>query len=166
MNHEFVGQVLGFIVANSAAIGDALEADELMVPYVISIKDGKREITDFESDTQELSVKLAESELAKLSESVDAWSYSRDGLITLDNGEKQDVFLFKIWAKGMSQPLEAYQMYEKSTFKLIGNVKILNYVETGLSAEHQDDFVDGLDEGIAAHPIGNQQWESWLMQAN
>jgi hypothetical protein len=97
-----------------------------------------------------------------LSATVDAWSYSQDGLITLDDGSQQDVFVFKVRAEGMSEPLQAYQMYQKHPFKLLGNVQIQNYSEAGLLSEQQADFIDGLDAGIDAHPTGSQKWESWL----
>lgn len=162
MNHELIGQLLGFIMAHSAAIGDSLELNELLVPFVITENKGERISLEFEADTQELAVAKAEKKLAELSNDVDAWSYSQDGLVTLQDGSKQDVFFYKIWSKGMSEPLQAYQMYQKHPFKLIGNVRILNYTESGLSADHQEAFIAGLDNGISAHPNGNEKWESWF----
>ena len=162
MNQELIGQLLGFIMAHSAAIGDSLEADELLVPFVITENKGERKSLEFEADTQELAVAKAEQKLTELSNDVEAWSYSQDGLVTLEDGSKQDVFFFKIWSKGMSEPLQAYQMYQKHPFKLIGSVQILNYVESGLSADDQEAFIVGLHNGISAHPTGSEKWESWF----
>lgn len=162
LKHEVIGQILGFIMAHSAAIGDSLAEHELMVPYVITIDNGKRESIEFEAETQQQAVIAAEKKISELSQSVEAWSYSQDGLVTLDNGEKQDVFFFKIWVKGMSEPLQAYQMYRKHPFKLIGNIQILNYFESGLLANEQEHFSLGINEGIESHPTGSKKWESWL----
>lgn len=149
-------------MAHSAAIGDSLAENNFMVPYVITINNGKRESMEFEAETQQQAVNAAEKKLPKLSRSVEAWSYSQDGLVTLDSGEKQDVFFFKVWVKGMSEPLEAYQMYQKTPFKLEGNIQILNYSESGLLADKQDQFSVGINEGIESHPTGSKKWESWL----
>ena len=162
LKHELIGQILGFIMAHSAAIGDSLAEHELMVPYIITINNGKRESIEFEAETQQQAVNAAEKKLSELSLSVEAWSYSQDGLVTLDNGEKQDVFFFKVWTKGMSEPLQAYQMYRKQPFKLIGNIQILNYSESGLLANMQKQFSAGINEGIESHPTGSKKWESWL----
>ena len=162
MKHEVIGQILGFIMAHSAAIGDSLAQHELMVPYVITVNNGKRENIEFEAETQQQAVNAAEKKLSELSQSVDAWSYSQDGLVTLDSGEKQDVFFFKVWVKGMSEPLQAYQMYRKHPFKLSGNIQILNYSESGLLSQEQELFAEGINEGIEAHPTGSKKWESWL----
>lgn len=157
LKREVIGQILGFIMAHSAAIGDSLAEHELMVPYVITINNGKRESMEFEAETQQQAVSTAEKKLPELSRSVEAWSYSQDGLVTLDNGEKQDVFFFKVWAKGMSEPLQAYQMYKKYPFKLIGNIQILNYSESGLLAKEQEQFSAGINQGIESHPTGSKK---------
>jgi hypothetical protein len=162
LNHELVGQLLGFIMAHSAAIGDSLEANELLVPFVITENEGERKNVEFEADTQELAVAKAEKKLTELTNSVDSWSYCQDGLVTLQDGSKQDVFFYKILSKGMSESLQAYQMYQKQPFKLIGNIQILNYTESGLSADQQEAFIAGLDNGISAHPTGSEKWESWF----
>jgi hypothetical protein len=162
LKHEVIGQILGFIMAHSAAIGDSLAQHELMVPYVITINNGKRESIEFEAETQQQGVNTAEKKLSELSQSVEAWSYSQDGLVKLDSGEKQDVLFFKVWVKGMSEPLEAYQMYRKYPFKLIGNIQILNYSESGLLSQGQEQFSEGINEGIESHPTGSKKWESWL----
>lgn len=159
MNHELVGQLLGFIMAHSAAIGDSLEVNELLVPFVILENGSERSSIDFEAETQELAVSLAEKKLPELNKTYESWSYSQDGLVTLQDGTKQDVFFYKIWTRGMPEPLQAYQMYQKHPFKLLGNVQIINYAESGLSAEQQEAFIKGLDSGINSHPTGSNKWE-------
>jgi len=163
VNNEFIGQLLGFIMAHSASIGDELKEGELLVPYVITNSlEGERELFNFESDTQENAVMTAKEKLAEFSKTEFSWSYSQDGFITLENGERQDVFLFNIWAKGMNEPLEAYQLYSSSPFKLIGNIQVLNFEDTGLDTKNTEAFIKGLDEGISFHPTGSKKWDSWF----
>lgn len=161
MNHEFIGNILGFILAHTAAIGDVLEKDELLVPYVITINDGKRSSTEFESETQTQAIENAEKQFFSLVSSNVTSSLARDALITLKDGKKQDIFLFKIWVEGLNKPIEAYQMYQKYPFKLIGHIQIVNYIESGLSPDEQQKFISGLDSGINEHPTGSKKWESW-----
>ncbi|TLU64198.1 hypothetical protein FE810_12925 [Thalassotalea litorea] len=161
MDHENIGQLLGFIVAHSASIGDELKERELMVPFVISVLDNHPTVIDFEAETQEMAVNNAEAKLAELSLSADAWSYAQDGMVTMDDGSEQDVYFYKVWLNGMVEPLLAYQMYQKYPFKLKGNVQILNYVEAGLSPDLQEPLINGLNVGISSHDTANQKWDSW-----
>lgn len=161
MNNEIVGKLLGLVMAHSALIGNSLEPGELMVPYVITEQSGKREIINFEADSQEQAVDNANKTLIELTSKDGAWAYSQDGLITTENGNKQDVYFFKIWAKGMTNPLEAYQMYDSTPFKLVGNIQILNFDETGLDMDKTEEFITALTDGINSHPTAGDKWESW-----
>ncbi len=159
---ELTAKLLGFIMAHSALIGDSLQPGELLVPYVIIENAGKREVLEFEAETQQIAVQNAENKLKSLIGSVDAWAYSQDGLITLDDGKKQDVFLIKVWVKGLKEPLQAYQMYAPHPFKLIGNVQILNYESSGLSLNEATQFERSLREGIHSHKNAAIKWNSWF----
>lgn len=159
---ELAAKLLGFIMAHSALIGDSLQPGELLVPYVIIENAGKREVLEFEAETQQIAVQNAENKLKSLIGSVDAWAYSQDGLITLEDGKKQDVFLIKVWVKGLKEPLQAYQMYTPHPFKLIGNVQILNYENSGLSLNEVTQFESSLSEGINSHKSAAIKWNSWF----
>jgi hypothetical protein len=161
MNNELIGKLLGFVMAHSALIGDSLEPGELMVPYVIFEQSGKRKVIDFEADTQELAVENADKKLIELSSKEGVWAYSQDGLITTENGNKQDGFFFKVWTPGMTKALEAYQMYDSTPFKLVGSIQILNFEETGLDIDTTEEFINALTDGISSHPSAGQKWESW-----
>lgn len=158
-----VGKIIGLALAHSVLIGSELQEGELLVPVVIYQEGENRSIKTFEADTQEEAVILGQEFLSSLSEKSDSWAYVQDGLITLPNGNKQDVYFIKSWAKGMSEPMELYQMYTAQPFTLIENIKVLNYADTGLSAEDADSFIDALDEGIFSHPSATkQELEKWF----
>jgi hypothetical protein len=158
-----IGKIVGLVLAHSVLIGSDLQEGELLVPLVIYYQGENREIKTFAADTQENAVILGQQFLSTLSEKSDSWAYVQDGLITLKNGNKQDVYYIKAWAKGMSKPLELYQMYNTQPFKLVDNIKILNYAETGLTPEDADSFVAALDEGIFSHPSAiEEDLEKWF----
>jgi hypothetical protein len=158
-----VGKIIGLVLAHSVLIGSDLNESELLVPVVIYYQGENREIKAFEAETQQDAVNLAQEFLSSLSAKSDSWAYVQDGLITLPNGKKQDVYFIKGWAKGMSEPLELYQMYNTQPFKLVENIKVLNYSDTGLSDEDADSFIVALDEGIFSHPSATkQELEKWF----
>ncbi len=122
-----------------------------------------REIKTFEADTQQDAVILGQEFLSTLSEQSDSWVYVQDGLNTRSNGNKQDVYFIKAWAKGMSEPIQLYQMYNTQPFGLIENIKVLNYGDTGLKTEDADSFINAMDEGIFSHPAATKkELEKWF----
>jgi len=160
---EVVGKIVGLILAHSVLIGSDLPEGELLVPVAIYYQGEQRDIKAFEADTQQDAVKLGQEFLSTLSEKTDSWAYVQDGLVTLSNGNKQDVYFIKAWAKGMPEPIELYQMYKTRPFTLVENIKILNYADSGLTPEDADTFITALDEGIFSHPSANkQELEKWF----
>lgn len=163
MISEVVGKIIGLVLAHSVFIGSDLKEGELLVPVVIYYQGENREIKAFEAETQQEAVNLAQDFLSSLSGKSDSWAYVQDGLITLPNGIKQDVYFIKAWSKGMSKPMELYQMYKTQPFTLVENIKVLNYADTGLSSEDADSFIGALDEGIYSHPSATkQELEKWF----
>ncbi len=162
MTTEIIGQIVGLILAHSALIGSEQAEGELMVPYAIVQKDGSQEVVDFEASSQQEAVGLANKAIEKFQKTADAWAFAQEGLITLDSGEKQDVYFIKAWTKGMSEPLRLYQMFQPQPFKLLDNIKILNFDDTGLKMENANKFISALDTGIASHPTASEKWESWF----
>ena len=94
--------------------------------------------------------------------SVDAWAISHEGLVTLDNGNKQDIYIVKAWVPGLSEPLMIYQMFNSKPFKLIGNIKVLNFEDTGLDMTQAELLHHSLDSGIESHKSANEKWDSWF----
>lgn len=149
---EVVGKITGLILAHSVLIGSKLQDGELLVPLVIYSQEGVRKIEAFEAETQQEAVNLAHTFLTNIPDDVESWAYVQDGLITMEDGSKQDVYFINAWATGMTEPLKIYQMYSTNPFTLLGNIKVLYYAETGLRTEDSGTFIDALDQGIYSHP--------------
>ena len=116
-----------------------------------------RRIEAFESETQQEAVSLAAKFLSNIPDNTDSWAYVQDGLVRLENGQKQDVYFIKAWAQGMDEPLQMYQAYNIRPFELVGNIKILNYADTGLSSDDANLLINALDEGIYSHPSATRE---------
>ncbi|MGH8436914.1 MAG: hypothetical protein ACRERX_21190 [Pseudomonas sp.] len=163
MISEIVGKIVGLILAHSVLIGSELQEGELLVPVVIYYQDGLRKIEAFEADTQNEAVLLGQQFLSSLPENVESWAYVQDGLITLENGQKQDIYFIKAWTSGMRMPLELYQMYQLHPFKLIDNIKVLNFEDSGLNPDDANLFTSALEEGIFSHPSATkEQLNQWF----
>jgi len=161
MNIELIGNILGLILAHTALIGSGQDG-ELIVPYVIFQSGDNLELQNFEAENQQEAIDLAHTAIEKHQSEVDAWAYAQEGLVTLDNDSKQDIYLIKAWVPGMSEPIQIYQMFQPKPFKLIDNIKVLNFEESGLSMSQAEDFHQALDEGIASQSKANEKWESWF----
>lgn len=160
MDHEYIGQLLGFTLAHSASVVEPLQVNEAMVPYAITFKDDEQDLVNFEADTQQEAVDKAEQQLAEFVNSKDAWAYSQEGV--LGDGEQEvSVLYFKVWLNGMKAPLEAYQAFSKAPLKLLGNIQIQNYVNTGLLEAETDNFIAGLNQGVDIHPTAGARWDEW-----
>jgi len=55
-----------------------------------------------------------------------------------------------------------YQMFNPKPFKLIGNIKVLNFEDTGLDMKQAETLHDALETGIESHNSANEKWESWF----
>ncbi|KFZ36655.1 hypothetical protein HR45_15285 [Shewanella mangrovi] len=161
MDHEYIGQLLGFTLAHSASVVETLEQDQAMVPFAITMQEDQQELVNFEAETQEQAVQQAEAKLAEFSNTFSAWCYGQEGMITLEDTPVH-VMYFKVWLKGMTAPLEAYQPIQKSPFKLLGNIQIQNFVEAGLEQAQGESFIAGLNQGIDIHPATASRWDSWF----
>jgi hypothetical protein len=161
MNVELIGNILGLTLAHSAFLGSGQEG-ELMVPYVVFQSGDNRKVQNFEAETQQQAVDLANEAIQKLQPSVDAWAYAQEGLITLENGTKQGVYLIKAWVTDLIEPIQSYQMFQPKPFKLLGNIKILNFEDSGFKMEQAEAFHTALDSGITSHNSANKKWESWF----
>ncbi|WP_105188987.1 hypothetical protein [Pseudoalteromonas sp. T1lg48] len=161
MNIELIGNIVGLILAHSAYIGSGQDG-ELMVPYVIFQSGESRELQNFEADTQQQAVDLAHETIEKYQHLVDVWAYAQEGLVTLGDGSKQDVYLIKAWGQGLSEPIQLYQMFQPKPFKLIGNIKMLNFEDAGFRLEQAEAFHSALDAGITSHQKANEKWEGWF----
>jgi len=161
MNIELVGDIVGLTLAHSAYIGSGQDG-ELMCPYAIFQSGENREVKNFEAETQEKAVELSLKTIEKYQSQVDAWASAQEGLVTLEDGSKQDVYLINGWVEGMIEPIQLYQMFQPKPFKLIGNIKILNFESAGFKMDEAEKFHTALDNGISSHRPANEKWETWF----
>jgi len=158
---EILGNFLGLTLAHSAFIGSGQDGVTL-APYVVYQQDENRQVVNFEADTQQEAIDNAYASIKEYQPSVDAWAISYEGLVTLDNGEKQDIYIVKAWVNGLAEPIMIYQMFNPKPFKLIGNIKVLNFEDTGLDMKQAETLHHALDAGIESHNSANEKWESWF----
>lgn len=163
MDHEYIGQLLGFTLAHSASVVDTLTAEQAMVPYAITFQNDEQSLINFEADTQQQAVAQAQAQLEQLSQTADAWTYSQEGVIN-DEQQQVSVLYFKVWLKGMTVALEAYQAYSKAPFKLLGNIQVQNFNETGMQPSETETFIAGLNQGVDIHPTAATHWDSWCSE--
>lgn len=161
---KIAGDLLGTILAQTARVGSRLEKGDLLSPYIVVGND--KSVLFFEGETQQQAVEKGETKAAELTKQLRAWAYTHEGLITLQNNQKQDIYVFKVWVAGMSQPLQVYQMINPYPFKLIDNIKIINYLETGLDKDAYGEFLDGLNAAIDANKEAAKNWALWSQPVN
>ncbi len=153
----------GFVMAHAALVASELEEGELVCPFAVVEKDGRREVWDFEAETQEEAIERGKASLHQLELGTDAWAFAREGLMSRpDSPDKQDVLLVSAWAPGLEEPLVLIQAFNPAPaggFALIGELEIhagsealAPNVEAVLQAEALN--------GVALHPR-NIPWAVW-----
>lgn len=161
MNIELIGNFVGLTLAHTAFIGSG-QGGELMVPYIILQSGAKREVRNFEAETQQKAIELAHKAIDELPESVDAWAYAQEGVVELADGTKQDVYLIKGWSNDLAKPIELYQRVQSAPFKLIGSIQMLNFENAGFKMEQAETFMNALNTGILSHKSANENWKNWF----
>ncbi|NRD73579.1 hypothetical protein HQQ94_10025 [Shewanella sp. VB17] len=161
MNIELIGNFVGLTLAHTAFIGSGQDG-ELMVPYIILQSGAKREVQNFEAETQQKAIELAHKAIDKQQASVDAWAYAQEGVIELADGTKQDVYLIKAWSNDLAEPIELYQRTQSVPFKLIGSIQMLNFEKAGFTMDQAETFMNALNTGILSHKSANENWKNWF----
>ncbi len=156
-----LGKLTGFILAHSALIGSGQDGEPL-APYAIYQVGENREAVNYPAETQAIAVQNMESEIAKYQDDVDAWASVQEGHTPSGDGKQIDIYLIKVWVNGLKEPLKIYQAFNPKPFKLIGNIKVLNFEKVGFELSQGQEFNDALDEGITSHPTASDKWESWF----
>jgi hypothetical protein len=158
---EILGNILGLTLARSAFIGSGQDGVTL-APYIVYQQGENRQVSNFEADTQQEAIESAYASIEEYQKSVDAWAISYEGFVTLDNGEKQDIYIVKAWIGDLAEPIMIYQMFNPKPFKLIGNIKVLNFEDTGLDVDQVELLHQALDAGIESHSNANEKWDGWF----
>jgi hypothetical protein len=151
----------GFAIAFCAAIVAVNEPDELICPFVLTSKNNKRQVIDFESDTQHEAVEKGWASLSDLKNSVDLWAFGREGLFP-DGETKFDVVVVSLWGSGMSETISIIQRFRpkrEGAFRLIG---LPEFIIEGMPLNDAGRAILSpmLFRGIESHPQGHQ-WVKW-----
>jgi hypothetical protein len=152
----------GFALAHAAWSASDLPKEELLVPLAIIESKGERKLLRFEATTQEEAVARGQEEMKKITGTVDAWAFARDGLIRRD-GHKIDCILVEFWGPGMPSPAAVVQQYEpfsSGRFRLVGDPWV---IVSGLqqTPEQAAGVLAKVREGIKSHSKVAALWDAW-----
>src|SRR5690606_13568843 len=99
---EIAARFGGFAMAHAALVASGLEEGELVCPFAIVEKEGRREVLDFEAETQVEGIEFGKASLHQQDPGTDAWAFAREGLMSQPGSpDKQDVLLVSAWAPGL-----------------------------------------------------------------
>lgn len=126
---ESAAQFGGFVLAHAALIASELSGDELICPFAVVAKDERREVINFEEETQVEAVERGKASLTELKSKIDSWAFAREGLQSHpDRPGKIDVLLVSCWVSGMDEPLvliQAFNPAQTGNFRLFGPTEII-----------------------------------------
>jgi hypothetical protein len=152
----------GFVLAHCATIADANRGGELICPFAVVEGNGRREVINFQSDTQEEAVAKGWSTLAQARTRHLAWAFGREGIYREPDGTGTDVLLVTVWIPRMTDHHTVQQCFgrgQDEAICLLGETKLLRHTER--YAEPVDDWNQrALEQGIASHPKGSS-WDTW-----
>jgi len=152
----------GFVLAHAALIASDLSGEELICPFAVVTKGHRRQVLDFEADTQVGAVERGKASLVDLKDQVDSWAFAREGLWSRpDLPEKIDVLLVSSWVPGMDEPLvlvQAFSPARTGNFRLLGQLEIIQDGQA-VGFESMSRLVSAVQAGIAGR---NVPWASWL----
>jgi hypothetical protein len=155
----------GFVLAHAALIASQLSDDELICPFAVVTKDDRRQVIDFEADTQTEAVERGKASLTDLQGQVDSWAFAREGLWPRPDYPKRiDVLLVSSWVPGMDKPLiliQAFTPAKTGNFSVFGPLEIIQDGQS-VAPELQNLLASAVQQGIASR---NVPWASWLAQA-
>jgi hypothetical protein len=151
----------GFALAHAAWI--VSDQQDLLAPFAIVERSGRRELQPFEADTQVEAIAAGKKSMAVWSATADAWAFAREGMFK-ESGAGSDVVVVDFWANGMQGPATIIQRFrrasEGSEFTL-ESVPILSVLGE-LLADPQGLVERRLASGIREHPKGADLWQTWL----
>jgi len=153
----------GFVLAHAVwSVSDLLEG-ELLVPLAMTEKSGQRELHRFEAETQEQAIASGKTAMGKLSGSVDAWAFAREGQFNVGSGYV-DVISVDAWAKGMTASIsfvQKFRPFASGKFGLLGDPWVA--VDGKLqNPSASSDVLTKLNLAIQSHPKAAEHWSEWL----
>ena len=152
----------GFVLAHAALIASDLTGNELICPFAVVTEGDRRQVLDFEADTQAEAVERGKASLAELQDQIDSWAFVREGLWSQPGSTKKiDVLLVSAWVPGMGEPLvlmQAFNPAKTGNFCLLGPLEIIQDGQS-VAPELADQLTSAAQDGIASR---NVPWASWL----
>ena len=157
----------GFVLAHAAWSVSDLAEGELLVPLAMTEKAGQRELHRFEAETQEQAIANGKTAMGKLSGTVDAWAFAREGQFDEGSGHV-DVISIDAWAKGMTASLsfvQKFRPFASGKFELLGDPLVV------IDGEFQNpsassDLLTKLNRAIQSHPKAAEYWSEWLVKTS
>ena len=153
----------GFVLAHAAWSISDVEPGELLVPLAIVERGGQRQLTRFESETQEAAIARGKRAMADATKTADAWAFAREGLMPSGSG-KVDVLVVEFWAHGMSQPAILLQQFRPlqadQASRLIGEpeVSISGRILDSAAAKP---LLEHVHHGVQSHGKVAPLWAGW-----
>lgn len=159
---EKAAELGGFVLAHSALILSELNAGELICPFSVIECDGRRQVFDYESESQVEAVERGKADFDNLKDVAETWAFAREGLFSGPEVEKTDVIVVSAWAPGMTEWLGIIQKFNppaNGKFGLIGNAMI--FVDGNEATGKQFRKLSAsLSKGIERRHVA---WDSWVI---
>jgi hypothetical protein len=152
----------GFVLAHSAWIVSDLPDKDLLAPFAILERSGKRELHPYEAPTQEEAIAAGKKAMPEWSTTSEAWAFAREASFR-EGEDRTDVLVIDFWARGMKEPATLIQKFERFTkhgrFKLLGDVKVS--VHGKIIPTFTDSAKAQLRRGIQQHSKAAPLWDTW-----
>lgn len=156
LNIEALAFYTGYAFCQAVNVQNVIEADALMVPFVVHWKGFQPTAIPYSAPTQAEAVALAMSAREHQSSEFTGWSFGRDGLVTLSNGSKHDVLLIEASVPGIQEPIMLYQLYKQKPFTLVEHFNFQNHPQIRRTQEENAEFMVYFRRGLVSHPFGEK----------
>ena len=155
----------GFTLAHATWSVSDLPDSELLCPFAILVRQGKRELLRFEAETQAEAISEGKRVMAE-EKDAEAWAFAREGAWPMqEGGEAQDVLVVDFWAEGLLNPLTVIQPFERYTksgrFCVVGEMIIAVNGQI-LDSASSGKVIEGIKAGIQEHSKVAELWHTWL----
>src|SRR5690606_21173502 len=136
---------------------------EIVCPFAVVEKEGRREVLDFEAESQVEGIELGKASLHQLDPGTDAWAFAREGLMSQPGSpDKQDVLLVSAWAPGLEEPIVLVQAFKPAPaggFALVGDLEV-HADSASFAPEVTAQLQATALNGVSLHPR-DVPWAEW-----
>lgn len=147
----------GYAFCQAVHLQSVLEPDALMVPFVVEWNGESALAKPYPANTQQEAVQLQLEAIQKIEDELLPWSAGRDGLLTLNDGSKNDTLVITSGTPGLKEELTVLHMYKTQPFSLVGNFLIQPPYNNFLKEKDGNTiFFSSFVEGVKAYRYGNE----------